>query len=64
MLRGTPAPDVIVGRGGDDLLLGRGGDDLLCGGAGEDAVRGGANAQGYLVIAGAFEVALPPDLAA
>jgi hypothetical protein len=41
-LRGTPGPDVIVGRGGADVIDGRGGDDLICARDGSDRVRGGA----------------------
>ena len=41
ILRGSPAANRLVGRGGPDLLMGRGGHDVLVGGPGHDDLRGG-----------------------
>jgi alpha-beta hydrolase superfamily lysophospholipase len=40
-LRGTTAPDNLIGRGGRDRLSGAGGDDCLRGNSGRDALQGG-----------------------
>jgi Ca2+-binding RTX toxin-like protein len=44
VINGTPASDLIVGRGGDDRLHGLGGRDLVVGERGRDRLYGGGGA--------------------
>ena len=40
-IRGTKAPDVIVGGPGNNRIMGVGGNDRICGGGGNDYINGG-----------------------
>ena len=40
--KGTNAPEVVVGSGGDNTIRTRGGNDSVCAGDGDDRVDGGA----------------------
>jgi hypothetical protein len=42
VVTGSPATNILFGRGGDDVLRGLGGRDCLYGGAGSDSLVGGA----------------------
>jgi Ca2+-binding RTX toxin-like protein len=41
LIRGTRAPDVIVGGRGANTIRGAGGNDVICGGYGRDRIHGG-----------------------
>jgi Ca2+-binding RTX toxin-like protein len=41
LIRGTRAPDVIVGGRGPNKIVGAGGNDVICGGFGRDRIFGG-----------------------